>query len=208
MERFSIDRGAFEEVLLGMEMDLVKKRYQTFADLWLYCYRAASAVGLICLEIFGHEGPAAREPAVDLGIAMQLTNILRDVAEDRDRGRIYLPREDMEKFGYAEEDLLRGVADDRFRALMRFEVERARGYFASAERLFPLVHRESRYCPVLLKRFYARILERIERQGYDVLSRRPSLPWHEKLRIAGSTWFEARAARRSRGLDSVTSRRT
>jgi len=208
MERFSIDPGAFEEILLGMEMDLVKKRYETFDELRLYCYRAASVVGLICLEIFGHEGAGAREPAVDLGIAMQLTNILRDVLEDRERGRIYLPREDMARFEYTEEDLLRGATDERFRALMRLEVERARGYFTSAERLFPLIDPESRYCPILLMRFYSRILERIERQRYDVLSRRPSLAWHEKLRIAGSTWFEARAARRSRSLDSVTSRRT
>lgn len=208
MERFSIDPGAFEEILLGMEMDLVKKRYETFDELRLYCYRAASVVGLVCLEIFGHEGPAAREPAVDLGIAMQLTNILRDVLEDRERGRIYIPREDMDRFEYTEEDLLRGSTDGRFQALMRFEVERARGYFTFAARLFPLVDPESRYCPILLMRFYSRILERIERQHYDVLSRRPSLPWHEKLRIAGSTWFEARAARRSRALDSVTSRKT
>ena len=192
MERFSIPRAPFDELLLGMEMDLVKKSYDTFEELFDYCYRAAAVIGLISIEIFGYQGSEAPDLAVKLGVAMQLTNILRDVEEDQARGRIYLPREDMDRFGYSPKDLLAGVVDERFRALMSFEVKRARRFFKEAEPLFPLILPESRYCPVLLMRFYSRILERIEQQRFDVLHRRPRLPWLEKLRIAGSTWLEAR----------------
>lgn len=192
MERYSIPPAPFDELLLGMEMDLVKKSYETFDELFDYCYRAASVIGLISIEIFGYQGREAPDLAVKLGVAMQLTNILRDVEEDKARGRIYLPREDMDRFGYSEKDLLRGVVDERFRSLMDFEVKRARGFFKEAEPLFRLIEPESRYCPVLLMRFYSRILERIEAQRYDVIHRRPSLPWLEKLRLAGSTWIEAR----------------
>jgi phytoene synthase len=193
IERFSIPRAPFDELLRGMEMDLVKRSYETFDELFEYCYRAAAVIGLISIEIFGYEGPNASELAVKLGVAMQLTNILRDLKEDQARGRVYLPREDLDRFGYSLKDLHAGVANERFRDLMRFEVERARAFFKEAEPLFPLIQPESRYCPILLMRFYSRILDRIERQRYDVLRRRPSLPWHEKLRIAGRTWLEARS---------------
>jgi len=211
LERFSIPRAPFDQLLLGMETDLVKKSYDTFDQLFDYCYRAAAVIGLISIEIFGYESPKAPELAVKLGVAMQLTNILRDVAEDRARGRIYLPREDMDRFGYGPSDLLDGAVDERFRSLMRFQVERARRFFKEAEPLFPLIQADSRYCPILLMRFYSRILERIEAQRYDVLHRRPSLSWHEKLRIACSTWLEARRARpraRGRAGTSITSKTT
>jgi phytoene synthase len=197
IQRFSISSEPFEELLAGMEMDLVNKSYDTFEELYLYCYRAAAVVGLVCIQIFGYEeNTAVSDLAIKLGIAMQLTNILRDVQEDLRRGRIYIPAEDLLRFDYSKEDLARGVADDRFRALMTFEVARAREYFHAAEPLYPLILPESRYCPVLLMRFYSRILDLIERQDYDVLHRRPRLPWHEKFRLAGATWLQARAARR------------
>lgn len=195
IRKYRIPLGPFEELLAGMEMDLVKKSYETFEELHLYCYRAASVVGLISIEIFGHSGIDVAEPAVNLGIAMQLTNILRDVAEDLRRGRRYLPREDMERFGYGDDDMARSVVDDRFRSLMRFEVERARRYFRESEPLFPQVIRESRYCPVFLMRLYSRILDRIEAQGYDVLTRRPSISTAQKLALAASLWVEALVAR-------------
>jgi len=196
IERFSLAVGPFAELLAGMEMDLVKTRYATFDDVYLYCYRAAAVVGLVCIEIFGHEDdPAVRDLAVKLGIAMQLTNILRDVKEDAARGRIYVPEEDLRRFHYSADDLSRGIVDQRFRSLLRFQVDRARGYFHAAEPLYSLILPESRYCPVLLMRFYSRILDRIELQDYDVLRRRPRLPWHEKLRLAGATWLEARRVR-------------
>lgn len=197
IERYRISLEPFEELLAGMEMDLVKKSYDTFEELYAYCYRAASVVGLISIEIFGHSGPASRAPAEKLGIAMQLTNILRDVAEDLDRGRRYLPLEDLRRFDYGDADLQRRLVDDRFRRLMMFQVERARSYFREAEPLFPLLRPESRWCPVLLRRFYSRILDRIEEQGYDVFRRRPSLSFPQKLRIAGALWLESRRARRA-----------
>ena len=210
IDRFSIPLEPFEELLRGMEMDLEKTTYDTFEELHAYCYRAASVIGLICMEIFGYSDPAARAPAIDLGLAMQLTNILRDVAEDLERGRIYLPREDLARFRYSVQDLRSGTVDDRFRALMAFQVNRARGYFRASEPLYPMVLPESRYCPILLQRFYSRILDAIEDQGYDVLTRRPSLKWHEKLFLAGKTWLEARRAAHPRtdAGPTVTSRTT
>jgi phytoene synthase len=125
-----------------------------------------------------------------------------------ERGRCYLPAEDLERFGYTAGDLARGVVDDRFRALLRFEVARAREHFQRAEALFPMILPESRYCPVLLKRFYSRILDRIERVGYDVFARRPRLPLLEKLRLAAGLWLETRgwvtSRTRSRSLEAAS----
>jgi phytoene synthase len=196
IERFSVPRSALHELIAGMEMDLVKKRYESFAELYEYCYRAASVIGLVCIQIFGHRGGEAPELAIKLGIAMQLTNILRDLKEDERRGRIYLPADEMRRFGYTAGDISRSVVDDRFRALMRYQVARARTYFTAAQPLFPLLLPESRQCPVLLMRFYSRILDIIEERGYDVLSRRPRLPLLDKLRMAGSLWIESAALRR------------
>jgi len=204
-----VPREPLDELIAGMEMDLVKKRYETFAELYQYCYRAASVVGLVCIEIFGYrtdEATEARHCAEKLGIAMQLTNILRDVKEDEARGRVYLPAEDLTRFGYCADDLGRGVVDDRFRALMRFEVARAHEFFREAEPLFAIVEPESRYCPLLLQRFYQRILRRIERSGYDVFTRRPRLPWHEKLGLAAALWIEAATARRATAPRRLTVR--
>ncbi len=124
--RFNIPRRYFEEVIDGVEMDLSQRRYETFDELSLYCRRVASAVGLICIEIFGYSNPATRIYAEKLGLAFQLTNIIRDVREDAERGRIYLPLEDLRRFGVTESELLDGVYNDRFRALMAFEASRAR----------------------------------------------------------------------------------
>jgi phytoene synthase len=183
IRRFSIPLDPFHDLIEGMRMDLERTRYATFEDLRLYCYRVASTVGLICIEIFGNSGPAARAPAVDLGIAMQLTNVLRDVPEDLRRGRIYLPGEDMTRFGCREEDLGAGTLGESVRNLLRFEVERAREHFARASALLPLIRPESRRCPALLAAFYQAILDRIERAGYDVFSRRPRLPVTKKLAL-------------------------
>ncbi len=190
IQRYRIPREPFDELLAGMAMDLDRNRYETFDELYEYCYRAASVIGLICVEIFGYEGDVPREPAIKLGIAMQLTNILRDVAEDRELDRIYLPAEDLRRFGYTERELLAGVVNDSFRRLMEFQVARARRFFTESSPLFPAVLPESRYCPVLLMRFYSRLLDRIERSRYDVFNRRPSLPTYEKLLLAGPTWLK------------------
>ncbi len=197
IRRYEIPTVLFEELLLGMEMDLEKKRYATFTELEGYCYRAASVVGLICVRIFGLARRDAayedcRDAAVALGLAMQLTNILRDVAEDCTRGRIYLPAEDLRRFGCSEDDLFSSKLTPEFRALMKFEVDRTRELFRRAEPLYPEIHPDSRYCPVLLMRFYSRILDRIERAEFDVFSRRPSLPRREKIALVAQAWLESR----------------
>ena len=199
IERFKIPVEHFSELLLGMEMDLEKKRYETFDDLYTYCFRAASAVGLICIEIFGYseDAEAAHQHAEELGIAMQLTNILRDVREDMTLGRIYLPGEDLARFNYSEAELSRYEFTPAFRDLMKFQVERARDYFQRSEALFPLIDTQTRYCPVLLKRLYSKILDRIESQGYDVFSRRPALSRLQKLCMLMTAARDARKARRA-----------
>ena len=199
IERFKIPVEHFSELLLGMEMDLEKKRYETFDELYTYCFRAASAVGLICIEIFGYseDAEAAHQHAEELGIAMQLTNILRDVREDMTLGRIYLPGEDLARFNYSEAELSRYEFTPAFRDLMEFQVERARDYFQRSEALFPLIDTQTRYCPVLLKRLYSKILDRIESQGYDVFSRRPALSRLQKLCMLMTAARDARKARRA-----------
>ena len=197
IERFKIPVQHFSELLLGMEMDLEKKRYETFDELYSYCFRAAAAVGLICIEIFGYSEEAAHQHAEELGIAMQLTNILRDVKEDMTRGRIYLPGEDLRRFNYSEAELSNYEFTPAFRELMEFQVERAREYFQRSEALFPLIDTETRYCPVLLKRLYSKILDRIELQGYAVFSRRPALSRFQKICMLLAATRDARKARRA-----------
>ena len=133
VRRFAIPRRYFEEVIDGVEMDLGRTRYATFDELRLYCYRVASAVGLVCIEIFGYRNPRTRQYAENLGIAFQLTNIIRDLSEDAARGRIYLPLEDLARFGVTEEEILRGADTLELRRLLEHEVERARSFYAQAE---------------------------------------------------------------------------
>jgi phytoene synthase len=189
---FDIPVRYFEDVIEGTEMDLSVRRFETFDDLKAYCYKVASAVGLICIEVFGYEGEYAREHAIDLGIAMQLTNILRDVKEDAGRGRIYLPLEDLCRFGYTESELMRGEFKDSFRDLMRFQVCRARRYFEGGNLLVPLVSPESRPCLAALSGVYSALLDRIEDANYQVFDRRISLRASEKLLIVAKLWLSAR----------------
>ncbi|MFQ6117167.1 MAG: phytoene/squalene synthase family protein [Candidatus Bipolaricaulia bacterium] len=179
--RYQIPRRYFEDVLAGIELDLHKRRYRTFEELREYCYGVASAVGLISLEIFGYRDPVAREYAIDLGIAMQLTNILRDIKEDLERDRVYLPLEELERFGYSKEELQKQVVNDNFRELMRGQVARAREYFAWGHRLLRYLPLRSRPCPAVLAGLYRHILDKIEARGYDVFNDRISLTSREKL---------------------------
>src|SRR5262249_50086893 len=157
------------------EMDLEPVRYATFAELYRYCYRVASAVGLACIHVWGFDGDRAKEHAEAAGIAFQLTNILRDLGEDAARGRVYLPDEDLRRCGSAAERLGRHERDDRFRELMRFEVERARGYYDAAGPLVPLLRPAGRAVFLTMMRTYRGLLDLIERRNYDVFSRRVSL---------------------------------
>ncbi|MCS7082671.1 MAG: phytoene/squalene synthase family protein [Bacteroidetes bacterium] len=170
---FGIPLQLFEELLDGVQMDVEKKRYETFQELYDYCYRVASVVGLMLCHVFGYRSPEALGRAVDMGVAMQLTNILRDIPEDYRLGRIYLPQEELEAYGYTEAELARGVVNEAFRALMAFEVERARAYYRRAWGGIPLLQsRQGRICTRIMSRLYAGILDEIERAGYDVFRRR------------------------------------
>jgi phytoene synthase len=168
-------------VLDGVEMDLVQDSYATFAELYRYCYRVASAVGLACIRIWGCTDERATAYAESAGIALQLTNILRDLREDADRGRVYLPQEDLLHFGYHVEQLRRCERDDRFRALMRFQVERARGYYEAARPLSALLPPPGRAVFQVMLRTYRGLLETIEQRAYDVFSSRISLSGWRKL---------------------------
>ena len=186
--RFAIPADYLSQVIDGVEMDASISRYRTFAELERYCYRVACCVGLICLEIFGYRDSKARDYAVDLGMAMQLTNILRDIAEDAGRDRIYIPGEELDRFGLAESDILGGELSDNFRELMRFQVGRARSYFDRARRLLPLLPTMSRACPAMLEATYSRLLDRIEDRQFDVFRGRVGLGTAEKLMLVARLW--------------------
>ena len=186
---FGIPVQYFDEILMGVESDLVKDRFANFAELREYCYKVASVVGLICIEVFGYDDPGAENHAVDMGIALQLTNILRDLKEDAGRDRIYLPQDEMAEFGYTEEDLRNEVVNEPFRSLMKFQVERARSYYQRSRPLFDMVELESRTCLRVLHEAYGAILDRIEQSGFDVFSQRIGLRPSEKLLIAARLWI-------------------
>lgn len=190
VERYHVPRALFEEIVTGVQMDLTFRRYASFEDLYNYCYRVASAVGLITIEIFGYSGEAAKQHAVDLGIAMQLVNILRDVKEDAARDRIYLPLKDLARFDYTEQELLAGKVDGRFREVMQFEAERAREYFGRGAALLPLVSLDARACPATLCALYSRLLDRMEARRWDVFSGRVSLPTSQKVWLATKIWTQ------------------
>jgi phytoene synthase len=181
---FGIPRQHLVDVLDGVCMDLEPVRYDTFADLYRYCYRVASAVGLACIHIWGFARPDAKVHAEAAGIAFQLTNILRDLAEDAGRGRIYLPREDLERFGYTEERLRGGQRDDDFRRLMQFEVARARSYYEAARPLTKLLPPAGRAVYLVMVHTYRGLLDAIEKRDYDVFSSRVRLSRWRKLYLA------------------------
>jgi 15-cis-phytoene synthase len=184
VNNFKIPAQYFHWVIDGAAMDLSTVQYETFDDLYKYCFNVASAVGLVCLQIFGFSDEGAKKYAEHCGIAFQLTNILRDVKEDAETGRIYLPMEDLRKFDYTAEDLRRGVVDERFRRLMKFEADRAREYYASAQNLLPLIDVSSRPALWAMIRIYRSLLDRIVQRRFDVFSRRVRLAKSEKISIA------------------------
>lgn len=192
VRRYSIPARYFHEVIDGTEMDLEPREYRTFEDTYRYCYHVASVVGLVCIHVFGFEDPQALKLAEYNGIAFQLTNILRDLREDAEMARVYLPREDLDRFGYTEADLRAGRDTPAFRALMRFEVERARDYYDRAAPLLNLIHPDSRPCLRAMRRIYGGILDRIVAQEYDVFTRRARVSTWKKLVIAGQAWWQAR----------------
>jgi phytoene synthase len=184
VERYRIPRAYLDAVLDGVAMDLDTDRYETFAELYPYCYRVASAVGLACLHIWGYTGEEAKRHAEAAGIAFQLTNILRDLGEDAARGRVYLPREDLARFGYEEQDLFHHQRDGRFQDLMRFEAARAYSYYDSAEALVPLLPAAGRSVFLVMQRTYRGLLDAIVHHDFDVFGRRIRLSRLHKLWLA------------------------
>ncbi len=187
---YGIPEEYFREVLNGVESDLVKTRYANFEELRGYCYQVASVVGLICIHIFGFRGgEEARRGAIDLGLAMQLTNICRDVLEDWEFGRVYLPQDELARFGVTEADLENRAVTDGFANLMQFQIDRAREYFANGRQLLPYLSPRSRACPAALGLIYGGVLNKIESGGYDVFRERIGLSKGAKLRLMARAWL-------------------
>jgi 15-cis-phytoene synthase len=187
VRRFGIPHEYFRSMIDGVLSDLEPRRFQTFEDLYGYCYQVASVVGLTIVHIFGFDTRTVLPLAEKCGVAFQLTNILRDIREDAALGRIYLPAEDLRKFGVSEEDLLKGNGNEAFLRMMRFEAARARAYYDESLPLLDLIHPRSRPSLWALVTIYSSLLDRIERSNYDVFRRRVRLTLLEK------SWIVVRA---------------
>jgi 15-cis-phytoene synthase len=190
LTRFALSRQPFADLIDGVEMDLDRCRYRTFEELYEYCWRVASTVGFICLEIFGARD--AREYAVNLGVALQLTNILRDVATDFEHGRVYLPLDDLARFDVRDADLGTGKMTGRVRDLLQFEAGRAREYYRRARAAMPAYDRRALVAAEIMAAIYRALLRQIERSGYDVLSRRVRVSRRRQMLIALRTWLGVR----------------
>jgi len=186
--RFPLAREHFEAVIAGVEMDLTHDRWATWDDLARYCHGVASAVGLVCIEIFGYTNPSARDYAVDLGLAFQLTNILRDVAEDAARDRIYLPQEDLRRFGCAEADVLAGRCTEAFRRVMAFECARAGEFYGRARFSLAEEDRQSLAPAEAMRLIYEQVLRRVMFRRYDVFGPKVRLSRPEKAGLAMAAW--------------------
>ena len=184
IKRFHIPIELFYDLIKGMEMDLLNKRYKTFPELEQYCYRAASTVGLICAEVFGYKNEKTKQYAINLGIALQLTNILRDIKSDVKRGRIYLPLEDLHRYDYTEEDLMNCIYNEQFRELMKFECDRAHEYFRRAKACLAEEDKPLFTAARTMGNIYYLLLLRIERARYDVFSKRIRLSSPLKILVA------------------------
>ena len=194
--KFNLPRSAFDALVEGVEMDIGSRRYETFAELYEYCIRVASAVGLMCVEIFGYDDPRTRQYATNLGVALQLTNILRDIPKDLALGRVYLPQEDLRRFGVSEEALRReaanagrGIQAREVKALLAFEAARAREYYVRAKASLPSADARRLVAAEIMGAIYLAILEKIEASDYDVFSRVVRIPRPRRALIALRTWL-------------------
>jgi phytoene synthase len=189
LPRFSLPSEHLIEIIDGMEMDLHQTRYADFKTLHLYCYRVASVVGLLAAEIFGYSDRRTLKYAHDLGLAFQLTNIIRDVGEDARRGRIYLPQDELARFGVSEADILQSLSTEGFQRLMQFQATRASEYYDKALAELPRVDRKSQRAGLVMAAIYRRLLDEIVNDGCRVLTHRVSLPPLRKFWLAGKTWI-------------------
>jgi phytoene synthase len=192
VERFDLSREPFEDVIRGVEMDLETRQYETFEDLELYCRRVACAVGYSCIEIFGSRGERSRRYATSLGVAFQLTNILRDLRSDAGKGRLYIPADEMRRFGYTMEDAAEGRTGTAFTALMKFQCERARALFRQAEREIPPGEEENLLAAEIMRAIYRGLLEKIARRPEAVLEGRVSLSRTRKMTMAAAAFARNR----------------
>ncbi len=192
VERFSIPRAYFDDLVTGMEMDLEKKRYETFGELETYCYHVASTIGLLCNHLFGYPNDeAALRYAVLLGKAFQLTNIIRDVGKDAKLGRVYLPHEELDRFGVPEKDILEGRTSEPFRRLMDFEAERASDYFEKAFAALPREKRKRIVPAEMMASFYRCLLQKTRAERYPVFEKKVSLCTSKKVFLAAKTLVSA-----------------
>ena len=185
--RFNLPRKPFDDLVDGVEMDIGDRRYETFDDLHEYCLRVASAVGLICIEIFGSRDPGSRDYAVALGVALQLTNIIRDVPVDLANGRVYLPLEDLARFGCTDADLTAGLSP-KVRALLKYECSRARHFYDEARSALPAGEATRLVAAKIMGAIYTAILDDIERRDYDVFSTVVRVRRSRRALIAASVW--------------------
>jgi len=192
LKKYKIPQHLPLELMKGVLQDTHVKRYETFDELYVYCYRVASTVGLMSSEIFGYEKPETLEYAEALGIAMQLTNVLRDIKEDAEMGRIYLPQEDLRRFQISEQQIFDCRINANFVELMKLQIKRARDYYEKACKGIPLLERDTRFTVLLALRIYSRILDEIERQDYDVFGNRAHTTLRQKFFSIPKIWLEAR----------------
>ena len=195
LTKYEIPQNLPLDLIKGVLSDTRTNRYETFDDLYVYCYRVASTVGLMSSEILGYSDKIALEYAEAMGIAMQLTNILRDIKEDAAMNRIYLPQEDLLKFGVSEEQIFAGEFDDNFIRLMKFEVERARDYYAKGEKGIALLEKDSRFTVLLASRIYAKILDEIEKQNYNIFNKRAHTSKRQKIFAIPQIWLKSKMQR-------------
>jgi 15-cis-phytoene synthase len=181
IDTYNISPDIFLDLIKGMEMDLIKSRYQTFDDLKQYCYYAASTVGLMTIEVFGYKDKAIKEYAVNLGIALQLTNILRDVKKDAEKGRIYLPLDDLAKYNYSEKELLDSVYNDKFIKLMKNECDVAKSFYKKADSYLVKSEKGRMLSARIMEHIYFKLLKKIEKNKYNVFDKRIRISKFKKL---------------------------
>ena len=191
LDKYSLSPDMLEEIVAGVEMDLSIPRYPTFEELRVYCYRVASAVGLVSIEIFGYRNPCCKQYAIELGLALQMTNIIRDVAKDLQNGRIYLPQEDLARFHYSETELQQRQYNDRFVQLMKFQAARARQFFAGAAVALPAEDRRAMAPAEIMGSVYRGLLRRIELDKFRVFEKEYRLSKLEKASRIGAQLFKS-----------------
>ncbi len=190
LRHFSVPAELPLDLIDGVAMDIEFTPFETFDQLYVYCYKVASVVGLMSSEIFGYSDPRALDHAIELGIAMQLTNILRDIGEDVDRGRIYLPLEELRRFGYSTDAFMKKTMNRNFIELMKFQIARARKYYDSAEQGIPMLSRSCRFAVRVSSRNYNDILSTIEQNDYDVFTKRAFRSKWQKLGTLPAIWLK------------------